>query len=247
MADVLIKVDETVMPEIAQAIMSKTGKSDPLKITQFAEEIEGISVGGGSTMEDGFTVNFYGADNELIESDTVKCGYYVDAPPNMSVGGWNDSNGVNFIDFPFTQSIAGTVIDLYAIASAGYDDLLYEAFGVDKETYPYVYIAFQFNNDTAGVYYNLYFLNNYTISGTQIRNQTGIAQRDKYGTYTNETILNSDSAVDFIINNKNSIRLEAITDYTWQNAKGYVIHSNFDIGDLENQGTNTCQTQYRLD
>lgn len=46
MADVLIKVDETVVPEIARAIMAKTGKSDPLKITDFAGEIAGI--GGGS-------------------------------------------------------------------------------------------------------------------------------------------------------------------------------------------------------
>ena len=43
MADILIKVDETVMPDIAKAIMSKTGKTEPLKITQFAEEIEKIS------------------------------------------------------------------------------------------------------------------------------------------------------------------------------------------------------------
>lgn len=49
MADILIKVDETVMPDIAKAIMSKTGKTDPLKITQFAEEINRISGSGGSS------------------------------------------------------------------------------------------------------------------------------------------------------------------------------------------------------
>ena len=45
MADILIKVDETVMPEIAQAIMDKTGKTTPLKITDFAGEISDITVG----------------------------------------------------------------------------------------------------------------------------------------------------------------------------------------------------------
>lgn len=40
MADILIKVDETVLPGIAKAIMSKTGKTEPLKITDFAGEIE---------------------------------------------------------------------------------------------------------------------------------------------------------------------------------------------------------------
>lgn len=43
MADILIKVEETVIPEIADAIRAKTGKHDPLSLPQMASEIESIS------------------------------------------------------------------------------------------------------------------------------------------------------------------------------------------------------------
>lgn len=49
MADILLKVDETVLPDIAKAIMSKTGKTEPLKITQFASEITSITGGGNAS------------------------------------------------------------------------------------------------------------------------------------------------------------------------------------------------------
>ena len=45
MADILLKIDEKVMPNLAKTIMKKTGKYEPLTIPQFAEEIESIEAG----------------------------------------------------------------------------------------------------------------------------------------------------------------------------------------------------------
>ena len=43
MGDILLKIDENVLPNLARTIMSKTGRSEPMTISQFAEEIDSIS------------------------------------------------------------------------------------------------------------------------------------------------------------------------------------------------------------
>ena len=52
MADILLQLDETILPGIANAIKDKTGKTDALPLTQFAAEIESISGGSGGGSED---------------------------------------------------------------------------------------------------------------------------------------------------------------------------------------------------
>ena len=52
MADILIKLDENILPGVAKAIMDKTGKIEPLPLTQFASEIESISVGEDPVLQD---------------------------------------------------------------------------------------------------------------------------------------------------------------------------------------------------
>ena len=44
MADILMRVDESILPNIARAIMNRTGKTEPIALTQFSTEIEGIGV-----------------------------------------------------------------------------------------------------------------------------------------------------------------------------------------------------------
>lgn len=48
MGDVLLRVEENVLPNLAKAIMAKTGKSEPLTLPQFQAEVESISGGGSS-------------------------------------------------------------------------------------------------------------------------------------------------------------------------------------------------------
>lgn len=74
MADVLIKVDEAVIPGIANAIMNKTGKFDPLSLPQFAEEIEGISVGSGDgDIQSVDGVSFQASTSSSSLSYTYQC------------------------------------------------------------------------------------------------------------------------------------------------------------------------------
>lgn len=48
MANVLLKVEETVLPSLAQKIMSKTGRSEPMTLPEFGTEVDKIS--GGSDL-----------------------------------------------------------------------------------------------------------------------------------------------------------------------------------------------------
>ena len=70
MADVLLKVEETVIPNIAKAIMDKTGKSEPLTLSQFASEIESISGGSGCGSA---SLNIHYGDTEPSDTSMLWC------------------------------------------------------------------------------------------------------------------------------------------------------------------------------
>lgn len=80
MGDVLLRVEENVLPNLAKAIMAKTGKSEPLTLPQFQAEVESISGGGSSG---GAELNIhYG--NEAPE-DTSKLWCKCDSPSKILV------------------------------------------------------------------------------------------------------------------------------------------------------------------
>ena len=131
MADVLIKVDETVMPEIARVIMSKTGKSDPLKITQFAEEIEGISVAyggpedGGSSGGGNASLNIRYGDTEPSDTSMLWC--KCNEPTNINLVSYFENAELSQGVIPalprgLGHSAIGSVgKKIYLFGGAGYD------------------------------------------------------------------------------------------------------------------------------
>lgn len=50
MADILLRVEENVLPNLAEKIRSKTGNSSPLSLPQFEAELDNISGGSAATL-----------------------------------------------------------------------------------------------------------------------------------------------------------------------------------------------------
>lgn len=136
MADILLKVEENVLPNLAKAIMAKTGKSEPLTLSQFQAEVESIvptdSLEG---LENGYDIMFYDEHNYGLASYSIKQGHTIN-PPVYDCKAWQTSDGSN-IEFPYTPTA-----DL--ILYANNDTLvsqLYKFYGVDSAVYPYIAIS----------------------------------------------------------------------------------------------------------
>lgn len=160
MGDILFKVEETVLPNLAKAIMEKTGKTDPLTLPRFAEEIRGIEgeadlsdiitllgdgevvegsgSGGGSLegLENGWDVMFYDENNEALAFSSVRKGNNIDAPIYVC-DGWKTSNE-QVIAFPYTPT---QDLVLYAF-NEDIVQKLYDYYGVSIQEYPYVTLQF---------------------------------------------------------------------------------------------------------
>lgn len=136
-------INKSTLTDIANAIRSKKGSSALIDPSNFANEIQGIS-GGGSSIANSFTVNFYNVDNALVEMHTAKCGNLVGSPLSISGGKWTDSDGNNIV-FP-TTSDTTAVMNLYW-TEIDYVNDFYKLFGVDKNEYPYFIIVNWFSSN----------------------------------------------------------------------------------------------------
>lgn len=87
-----------------------------------------------------YTVNFYDYDKELIETHTAKVGNQIGAPLSFDAVKWEDSDGIAYM-FPTTFNTVGDVINLYISTATMYEDLIYDAAGLNKEDYPYLLIS----------------------------------------------------------------------------------------------------------
>lgn len=145
------------LTSIGNSIRNKTGSSDALTMDGMVEAINGISTGGSgggssgggssssSTIANGYTVNFHNAEDILIQSHSAIYGYKVDKPISYVPGSWVDDSG-NVCEFPLTvtEDSGITAITLHASDDPNVTmcaDVLYEAFGVNKEEYPLLCIS----------------------------------------------------------------------------------------------------------
>lgn len=241
--DALYSIYESTLTDMADALREKTGKTDPIKVTDMASEIRGIG-----NMEDGFTVNFHDLDNVLLAKSTAKCGRYVAELPNHDYDGWRDSDGNDYTNrFPFTETTSGTVIDLFAwMANNDLVDMLYEAYEVDKTAYPYVALAYQSSWDLSlGSYAYISFLQSYRYPNDSYLFGTGLRGGGYSKDYTEEIVSHSNLTVNYFIEKKFS--LSTLTDSEVA-SHGYICHTNFDISDWTKQAEYADrQMQYRLD
>lgn len=137
MGDVLLRVEETVLPSLAQKIMSKTGRSEPMTLPEFGTEVDKISGGGGSLegLENGWDVMFYDENNEGLAFYSIKQGHSIN-PPVYDCQNWKDGNEA-IVSFPYTPEAD---IIFYAVNNKA-SAQLYTYFGVDKAVYPYVFLT----------------------------------------------------------------------------------------------------------
>lgn len=144
-------ISENTLTDIADAIRTKRGTSDPIDPANFATEIASIPTGsgggsgggssGGSSIAEGFTVNFYNHSKELIETHSAKCGFLIDKPISYQAGTWrNENNHVNNFPLTVASEYAGGVYNLYASDSEDCVRTLLDHYGLDSG-YTHVMVA----------------------------------------------------------------------------------------------------------
>lgn len=147
-------IEESTLVGMADLIRESKGTTDLYDPANFRDEFREIieSGSGGTSIDGGFTVNFYSEDGELIESHSAECGRDVYAPASFNeVNYWSDENGVPYT-FPFTTNEVDTVINLYTTTANTCVQVLYDTFGVSQETYPQVCIEISDNKNTKVVF-----------------------------------------------------------------------------------------------
>ena len=87
----------TTLTDIAEAIRSKCGKTDPIKVCQFADEIEEIQAGGLGPIAyevssvDELPSNAVEGSMAIIKNNNILGGWYINERPNIA-----DIEGLNF-------------------------------------------------------------------------------------------------------------------------------------------------------
>lgn len=141
-----VEETRTKFYNIGNAIRKVNGTTTEYTVDEMPIAIEQLSASGGSSIEGGYTVNFYNENNTLIGSYSTLCGYQIDKPISYTVKSWIDSDG-NACIFPFTSDVAGSILDLYAYTDTTCVDELYSAYGVDINEYPYVFAIISDDDD----------------------------------------------------------------------------------------------------
>lgn len=120
-----------------------------------------------------YTVTFM-ADGEIYEIVSVKKGNSIDAPvteptsEGLVFTGWQ--NDGNIVEFPFTPTENTTISALFI--SRSNTDYLYESFGVDKATFPYVVIGCTDKGDGT-VVCGVWFANKFSDTNGRVIIPTG--------------------------------------------------------------------------
>ncbi|MBQ9700133.1 MAG: hypothetical protein IJV71_05860 [Lachnospiraceae bacterium] len=211
---------------LADHIRAKAGKSDAMTFAELEAAVDGIttgsSSGGGgstgdsgsstSTIENGYTINFYNYDKVLIESHSALCGNYIDAPLSYVTDHWENANGyVNQFPLTVSEDSETKVFDLYAVAESNVDKL-YALCNVDKETYPYVAVGVL--KSTWGVL--VIFSETFTQGDTSCTMPNCLRSNTKSGLISDDTDLSDiNSVVNQIIENSpNGITVNSAGNWT---------------------------------
>lgn len=161
-------IEESTLVGMADLIRESKGTTDLYDPANFRDEFKEIieSGSGGSSIDGGFTVNFYSEDGELIESHSAELGRDVYAPDTaLEVNYWSDENGTPYT-FPITINTADTVLNLYATNAKTCAQVLYDYFGLDSATHPQIAIYSEYDNGSKHDTINIYFGNNLEIYGS---------------------------------------------------------------------------------
>lgn len=208
---------------IGNAIREKNGTSDLIPLADMPQAILDIVSGGSGTEYTSITYNADGAIT-LIDKDgithTMVCTYENDRLISVTYDGQEIVIGYDSNDR--LNKIGETVVG-YEPFELSYADKLYAHFGIDKTTYPYVFITTQLNVTTYALYLN--FGSEYSLGGSSIT-VTGVKKQLSSGNFTVDTT--AEEIVDYIIN-KNPTLTNGKTYHSY--AEDYKTFSNVDVSD----------------
>lgn len=112
MFDEKVLISKSYIMDVADAIREKTETQDSILTHTMADRIRAIST--GSSVKDGFVINFYDENSQLIQTTSSACGMLVGSPISYECDGWKDIND-EVVELPITFDNADIMIDLYPV------------------------------------------------------------------------------------------------------------------------------------
>lgn len=206
---------------IGDAIREKNGTNELIPLADMPQAILDIVSGGGAN----YTSITYNNDDTitLIDKDgtehTIICEYDDD---RKLIGVTYDGKEIviGYDSNDRLNKVGETVVG-YEPFELSYADKLYAHFGVDKTTYPYIFITTQLNVTTYALYLN--FGSEYSLGGSSIT-VTGMKKQLSSGNFTVDTT--AEEIVNYIIN-KNPTLAVGTTYHSY--AEDYKTFSNIDV------------------
>lgn len=118
---VLIKKDTLIgIADAIREVSDTTDLIDPANMKYMILGNSGSGGSGGPIIENGFTVNFYNAENVLAESHSALYGMYIDEPISFTSEGWVDEKG-QVVILPMTLTEGNTynnILNLYTLGGS---------------------------------------------------------------------------------------------------------------------------------
>lgn len=171
MAKVLI--DESTLTDIADSIRSKKGTTDLINPANYANEISGISGGGGISVPNSYTVNLYDKNDVLTASYNLPCGTALNMPLNAKTNKWVSMYSEDVYTFPINSDVAGTVLNLKPSSDKTLTDFVYENYDISKSEYPYFVLIYDwsnlYNEPYVVIFYNEITMENLTDSADYVK------------------------------------------------------------------------------